>query len=94
MVLLSGQDYPATSPAAVREALLASEADAHISVQREVPLVPSTPEELWWHARYFYRWRTLPRVPVPVPASLARKRTKDDASVSFRPSPPLPPLVG
>jgi hypothetical protein len=73
VVLLSGQDYPARSPAAVREALLATEADAHITVQREVPLVPSTPEELWWHARYFYRWRTLPRVPVRLPASLARK---------------------
>jgi hypothetical protein len=74
VVLLSGQDYPATSPAAVREVLLASEADAHITVEQEVPLVPSTPEELWWHARYFYRWRTLPRVPVSLPASLARKR--------------------
>src|SRR3954462_5921244 len=35
VVLLSGQDYPARSPEATREALLAGEADAYITLERE-----------------------------------------------------------
>jgi hypothetical protein len=76
VVLLSGQDYPARSPEATREALLAGEADAYVTLEREVPLEPGTPEELWWHARYFYRWRTLPRMPWKLPSDLAARRRK------------------
>jgi hypothetical protein len=74
VVLLSGQDYPARSPQATREALLAGDADAYVTVEREVPRRPGTPDELWWHARYFYRWRNLPGFPWRLPSQLALRR--------------------
>lgn len=74
VVLLSGQDYPVQPPRELREKLQSSGTDAHITVLCQVSPGARRGVERWWHVRYYFRWRTLPRLPSILPPRIRRKR--------------------
>ena len=83
VVLLSGQDYPARPVAQVAQRLGESGADVHLTILHRVSDEDHDEPLRWWHARYFYRWWTLPRVPVAVPAGVRQRRINAEYEFSM-----------
>ena len=74
IVLLSGQDYPVRRVSEVRNLLSKSSADVHLTILHKILPGAHDGDLRWWHARYYFRWWTLPRTPSFLPASFRRRR--------------------